>query len=198
MLAPGSPGGLLLCPRLSLPPSLPCTSMPGCQQGKGLCPPRPPRQEAGLPAASGREGGRRQGLFARGGGRRVGCVLLCLGWAGPEGESSRRRCCRHYHGCLGGPLATRRKAGRAGGPSRMGSRFVGCFPRGRRWRQRSKQGQKEAPDASSDRPEATSSRTRSTPSTSSETDPQSGRAYFSGKARVSFRHQLDSERETTN
>nr|XP_034991802.1 uncharacterized protein LOC118095040 isoform X2 [Zootoca vivipara] len=86
----------------------------------------------------------------------------------------------------------------------MGSKFRSCFPRGRRSRRHSKK-EKEPPAAaaassssSSDTPEAAASRTRSTPSTSSETDSQSGRAYFSGKARVSFRHQLDSEREATS
>lgn len=53
------------------------------------------------------------------------------------------------------------------------------------------------PAASTDGPDAAAGRARSTPSTSSEGDPQSGRAYFSGKARVSFRHQLDSERDST-
>ncbi|XP_077772853.1 uncharacterized protein C17orf114 homolog isoform X1 [Podarcis muralis] len=86
----------------------------------------------------------------------------------------------------------------------MGSKFPSCFPRGRRSRRHSKTEQKEPPAAaassssSSDAPEAAAPRTRSTPSTSSETDSQSGRAYFSGKARVSFRHQLDSEREVTS
>ncbi|KAM3823442.1 uncharacterized protein C17orf114 homolog [Vipera latastei] len=87
------------------------------------------------------------------------------------------------------------------GPSRMGSRFPSCFPRARRgrsWRA-GKTGQGESPEASADDgPDVAAGRARSTPSTSSEGDPQSGRAYFSGKARVSFRHQLDSERDSTS
>ncbi|KAJ6654915.1 hypothetical protein lerEdw1_006386 [Lerista edwardsae] len=48
-------------------------------------------------------------------------------------------------------------------------------------------------------PEATPPpHTEAAPATSSEADPQGGRAYFSGKARVSFRHQLDAEREATS
>ncbi|XP_062994153.1 uncharacterized protein C17orf114-like [Elgaria multicarinata webbii] len=83
----------------------------------------------------------------------------------------------------------------------MGAKFPSCFPRGRRWRRGSTTGQQQqAPptEASAHSPDVPAARTRSTPSTSSETDPQSGRAYFSGKARVSFRHQLDSERDSTN
>ncbi|XP_072833424.1 uncharacterized protein C17orf114 homolog [Pogona vitticeps] len=81
----------------------------------------------------------------------------------------------------------------------MGSKFPGCFPRGRRWRRNSKTGKQEPPaGASSEEPEPKATRTRSTPSTSSETEAaESGRAYFSSKARVSFRHQLDSERDAT-
>ncbi|XP_058037384.1 uncharacterized protein C17orf114 homolog isoform X2 [Ahaetulla prasina] len=82
----------------------------------------------------------------------------------------------------------------------MGSKLPSCFPRARRGRSRraSKAGQGEPPEASTDGPDVAAGRARSTPSTSSEGDPQSGRAYFSGKARVSFRHQLDSERHSTS
>ncbi|XP_063157900.1 uncharacterized protein C17orf114 homolog [Candoia aspera] len=83
----------------------------------------------------------------------------------------------------------------------MGSKFRSCFPRVRRGgsRRAGKAGPGEPPEAASpDGPESAAGRARSTPSTSSEGDPQSGRAYFSGKARVSFRHQLDSERDSTS
>nr|XP_060615056.1 uncharacterized protein C17orf114 homolog [Anolis sagrei ordinatus] len=84
----------------------------------------------------------------------------------------------------------------------MGSKlFPSCFPRSRRWRRDSKAGPQEppSPGSPSEGPEeAPGPRTRSTPSTSSDPwDQQGGRAYFSGKARVSFRHQLDSERDST-
>ncbi|XP_070585333.1 uncharacterized protein C17orf114 homolog isoform X3 [Erythrolamprus reginae] len=77
-----------------------------------------------------------------------------------------------------------------------------CFPRARRgWRRRrpGQASQGETPEAASrDGPDAATGRPRSTPSTSSDGDPQSARAYFSGKARVSFRHELDSERDSTS
>ncbi|XP_070810811.1 uncharacterized protein C17orf114 homolog isoform X2 [Pituophis catenifer annectens] len=82
----------------------------------------------------------------------------------------------------------------------MGSKLPSCFPRARRGRSRraGKAGQGEPPEAASTgSPDVAAGRARSTPSTSSEGDPQSGRAYFSSKARVSFRHQLDSERDST-
>ncbi|KAM6453333.1 uncharacterized protein C17orf114 homolog isoform 2-T2 [Liasis olivaceus] len=82
----------------------------------------------------------------------------------------------------------------------MGSKFPSCFPRARRGRSQrtSKAGQREPREEAPDGPEVAAGRARSTPSTSSEGDPQSSRAYFSGKARVSFRHQLDSERDSTS
>ncbi|KAJ7313326.1 hypothetical protein JRQ81_004617 [Phrynocephalus forsythii] len=82
----------------------------------------------------------------------------------------------------------------------MGSKFPGCFPRGRRWRRSSsKTAQQDPPaaGAASEEPEPRAARSRSTPSTSSEAEAEGGRAYFSTKARVSLRHQLDSERDAT-
>ncbi|XP_070585332.1 uncharacterized protein C17orf114 homolog isoform X2 [Erythrolamprus reginae] len=68
------------------------------------------------------------------------------------------------------------------------------------WSDRPQSREKPAPEvaASRDGPDAATGRPRSTPSTSSDGDPQSARAYFSGKARVSFRHELDSERDSTS
>ncbi|XP_044138692.1 uncharacterized protein C17orf114-like [Bufo gargarizans] len=74
----------------------------------------------------------------------------------------------------------------------MGVKTQGCFSwYGRRKeRKRSKNSQEEAP--ASPTPQEEKPRLRSTNSVGSDTDGQQTRAYFSGKARVSFRHEMDS------
>ncbi|XP_072000767.1 uncharacterized protein C17orf114 homolog [Engystomops pustulosus] len=71
----------------------------------------------------------------------------------------------------------------------MGVKSLRCFPwYGRRKeRKRSKTSQEEPPAAPS--PQEEKPRLQSTNSVGSDGE---GRAYFSGKARVSFRHQMDS------
>ncbi|XP_075711669.1 uncharacterized protein C17orf114 homolog [Rhinoderma darwinii] len=74
----------------------------------------------------------------------------------------------------------------------MGVKVLRCFPwYGRRKeRKKSKSSQEETPVATP--PQEEKPRLRSTNSTGSDTDGQQSRAYFSGKARVSFRHEMDS------
>ncbi|XP_073507119.1 uncharacterized protein C17orf114 homolog [Phyllobates terribilis] len=72
----------------------------------------------------------------------------------------------------------------------MGVKSLRCFPwYGRRKeRKRSKTSQEETPAP----PQEEKPRLRSTNSSGSDTDGSQTRAYFSGKARVSFRHEMDS------
>lgn len=74
----------------------------------------------------------------------------------------------------------------------MGVKALQCFPwYGRRKeRKKSKTSQEEPPAATT--PQEEKPRLRSTNSSGSDTDGQQTRAYFSGKARVSFRHEMDS------
>ncbi|KAM4036025.1 uncharacterized protein C17orf114 homolog isoform 1-T3 [Anomaloglossus baeobatrachus] len=74
----------------------------------------------------------------------------------------------------------------------MGVKALRCFPwYGRRKeRKRSKSSQEETPAAPA--PPEEKPRLRSTNSSGSDTEGQQSRAYFSGKARVSFRHEMDS------
>ncbi|XP_073403202.1 uncharacterized protein C17orf114 homolog [Dendrobates tinctorius] len=74
----------------------------------------------------------------------------------------------------------------------MGVKSLRCFPwYGRRKeRKRSKSSDEETPAAPA--PQEQKPRLRSTNSSGSDTDGQQSRAYFSGKARVSFRHEMDS------
>ncbi|XP_069800449.1 uncharacterized protein C17orf114 homolog [Dendropsophus ebraccatus] len=74
----------------------------------------------------------------------------------------------------------------------MGVKALQCFPWYGRWKERkkSRSSQEETPAAPSPPPEKP--RLHSTNSGGSDTDGQQSRAYFSGKARVSFRHQMDS------
>lgn len=84
----------------------------------------------------------------------------------------------------------------------MGSKTLGCFPTRRRcWWQggkRSLKKERSPSKASSGTAESTPPASPPSSPTSPTADPQSGLAYFSGKARLSFRHQLDSEREATS
>ncbi|XP_077117718.1 uncharacterized protein C17orf114 homolog [Ranitomeya variabilis] len=74
----------------------------------------------------------------------------------------------------------------------MGVKSLRCFPwYGRRKeRKRSKSSHEETP--ASPAPQEEKPRLRSTNSSGSDTDGQQSRACFSGKARVSFRHEMDS------
>ncbi|XP_069623563.1 uncharacterized protein C17orf114 homolog [Ranitomeya imitator] len=74
----------------------------------------------------------------------------------------------------------------------MGVKSLRCFPwPGRRKeRKRSKSSHEETP--ASPAPQEEKPRLRSTNSSGSDTDGQQSRAYFSGKSRVSFRHEMDS------
>ncbi|XP_063786839.1 uncharacterized protein C17orf114 homolog isoform X2 [Pseudophryne corroboree] len=70
---------------------------------------------------------------------------------------------------------------------RMGVKALQCFRwYGRRKERKRSKSQEETPAVS---PQQEKPRLLSTNSVSSDTD---GRAYFSGKARVSFRHEMDS------
>ncbi|XP_053321099.1 uncharacterized protein C17orf114 homolog isoform X2 [Spea bombifrons] len=72
----------------------------------------------------------------------------------------------------------------------MGVKALRCFPwYGRRRERRRKKSEEASPEAS---PIEEKPRLHSTPSVSSDTDSQQRSAYFSEKARVSFRHQMDS------
>ncbi|KAG8441533.1 hypothetical protein GDO86_007052 [Hymenochirus boettgeri] len=77
----------------------------------------------------------------------------------------------------------------------MGVKALQCFPwYGRRKdkkRKKSEEAQSELPAPSSPSSSGHKPSLRSTPSVTSDTDTQN-RAYFSGKARVSFRHEMDS------
>ncbi|KAG9471431.1 hypothetical protein GDO78_014774 [Eleutherodactylus coqui] len=74
----------------------------------------------------------------------------------------------------------------------MGVKGLQCFPWYRRRKERkiSKTSEEETPAATT--PQEEKPRLRSTSSIGSDTDGQQARAYFSGKARVSFRHEMDS------
>ncbi|KAM5172632.1 uncharacterized protein C17orf114 homolog isoform 1-T3 [Mantella aurantiaca] len=69
----------------------------------------------------------------------------------------------------------------------MGVKALRCFPWYGRRKERKKSKTQEEPPAPVEKPRLTS-----TNSGGSDTDSQSHRAYFSGKARVSFRHEMDS------
>ncbi|KAK1153300.1 hypothetical protein AOXY_G30206 [Acipenser oxyrinchus oxyrinchus] len=70
----------------------------------------------------------------------------------------------------------------------MGVKGLHCFPWYSRWKERSKEAHR---NRLCERP-AGKTRLSSTQSVSSEGDSQSHRAYFSRKAHVSFRHEMDS------
>ncbi|XP_031755430.1 uncharacterized protein LOC116409844 isoform X1 [Xenopus tropicalis] len=81
----------------------------------------------------------------------------------------------------------------------MGVKALKCFPwygrRKERKRKKSDEGEQEPPSPPSPPSPSSSGHKpslRSTPSVNSDTEAQQSRAYFSGKARVSFRHQMDS------
>ncbi|KAM4677343.1 uncharacterized protein C17orf114 homolog isoform 1-T6 [Discoglossus pictus] len=72
----------------------------------------------------------------------------------------------------------------------MGVKALQCFPwYGRRKEKKRKNSEKEPPAApiTEEKP-----RLCSTSSVGSDSDKRQGTAYFSGKARVSFRHEMDS------
>ncbi|XP_041093364.1 uncharacterized protein C17orf114-like [Polyodon spathula] len=70
----------------------------------------------------------------------------------------------------------------------MGGKGLHCFPWYSRWKERSKEaGQKKMCEQA-----AGKTRLPLTQSVSSEGDSQSQRAYFSRKAHLSFRHEMDS------
>ncbi|XP_075061104.1 uncharacterized protein C17orf114 homolog [Mixophyes fleayi] len=72
----------------------------------------------------------------------------------------------------------------------MGVKYLLCFPwYGRRKERKRSKNQEETPATS---PSQEKPRLCSTNSSSSDSETQSNRAYFSGKARVSFRHEMDS------
>ncbi|KAM9311235.1 uncharacterized protein C17orf114 homolog [Gastrophryne carolinensis] len=72
----------------------------------------------------------------------------------------------------------------------MGVKALQCFPWYGRRKERKRSKTQEEPPAPA--PVEEKPRLRSTNSSGSDTDPQQHRAYFSGKARVSFRHEMDS------
>nr|DBA29833.1 TPA: hypothetical protein GDO54_005891 [Pyxicephalus adspersus] len=72
----------------------------------------------------------------------------------------------------------------------MGVKALQCFPwYGRRKERKRSKTQEEPPTAA---PVEEKPKLQSTNSVGSDTDSQPHRAYFSGKARVSFRHEMDS------
>ncbi|XP_069500225.1 uncharacterized protein C17orf114 homolog [Ambystoma mexicanum] len=78
----------------------------------------------------------------------------------------------------------------------MGVKVLKCFPWFDRRKERAKLTKSKSleapePPKSPVEPPVEKTRVRSTPSSSSD-DGQQARAYFSGKARVSFRHEMDS------
>ncbi|KAM4747473.1 uncharacterized protein C17orf114 homolog [Rhinophrynus dorsalis] len=73
----------------------------------------------------------------------------------------------------------------------MGVKALQCFPLyWRRKDRKRKKSEEAAPPGAS--PPVEKTPLRSTSSVGSDTDGQQSRAYFSGKARVSFRHEMDS------
>ncbi|KAM3927319.1 uncharacterized protein C17orf114 homolog [Leptodactylus fuscus] len=75
----------------------------------------------------------------------------------------------------------------------MGVKALQCFPwYGRRKERKRSKNSQEAPPTAATTPQEEKPRLQSTNSVGSDTDGQQSRAYFSGKARVSFRHQMDS------